>query len=85
VKRAAAKAGINEAVSPHWLRHAHVSHAIDRGATLPEVQATLGHATCRPRVAICTRGLIPRAACASTRECFFDDEAAGIYQLDWRA
>jgi integrase/recombinase XerD len=43
VKRAAAKAGINLAVSPHWLRHAHGSHAIDRGASLPEVQATLGH------------------------------------------
>jgi integrase/recombinase XerD len=43
VKRAARAAGINEAVSPHWLRHAHGSHAIDRGASLPEVQATLGH------------------------------------------
>ena len=43
VKRAAAKAGINERVSPHWLRHAHGSHAIDRGASLPEVQTTLGH------------------------------------------
>jgi site-specific recombinase XerD len=43
VKRAAVKAGINEAVSPHWLRHAHGSHAIDRGASLPEVQTTLGH------------------------------------------
>ena len=43
VKRAASKAGINEAVSPHWLRHAHGSHAIDRGASLPEVQSTLGH------------------------------------------
>jgi integrase/recombinase XerD len=43
VKRAAAKAGINAAVSPHWLRHAHGSHAIDRGASLPEVQSTLGH------------------------------------------
>jgi integrase/recombinase XerD len=41
VKRAAKAAGINEAVSPHWLRHAHGSHAIDRGASLPEVQATL--------------------------------------------
>jgi Phage integrase family len=30
-------------VSPHWLRHAHGSHAIDRGASLPEVQTTLGH------------------------------------------
>ena len=43
VKRAAAKAGITGKVSPHWLRHAHGSHAIDRGASLPEVQATLGH------------------------------------------
>lgn len=44
VKRTAAAAGINEAISPHWLRHAHGSHAIERGASLPEVQATLGHA-----------------------------------------
>lgn len=43
LKRAAKAAGINSKVSPHWLRHAHGSHAIDRGATLPEVQATLGH------------------------------------------
>jgi Phage integrase family len=43
VKRAAKAAGINEDVSPHWLRHAHGSHAIERGASLPEVQATLGH------------------------------------------
>ena len=43
VKRAAARAGIEAPVSPHWLRHAHASHAIDRGATLPEVQWTLGH------------------------------------------
>ena len=43
VKRAAANAGIEAPVSPHWLRHAHASHAIDRGATLPEVQSILGH------------------------------------------
>jgi integrase/recombinase XerD len=43
IKRAAKKAGINAHISPHWLRHAHGSHAIDRGASLPEVQATLGH------------------------------------------
>jgi integrase/recombinase XerD len=43
VKRAAKAAGITGAVSPHWLRHAHGSHAIDRGASLPEVQTTLGH------------------------------------------
>src|SRR5262245_50434543 len=41
VKRAAAKAGIDVLVSPHWLRHAHGSHAIDRGATLPEVSGPL--------------------------------------------
>jgi len=44
VKRAAERAGITGAVSPHWLRHAHGSHALDRGATLAEVQTTLGHA-----------------------------------------
>jgi integrase/recombinase XerD len=47
VKRAAAKAGIDPEVasriSPHWLRHAHASHAIDGDATVPEVQETLGH------------------------------------------
>lgn len=44
IKRLARRAGITESVSPHWLRHAHGSHALDRGATLAEVQATLGHA-----------------------------------------
>ena len=44
LKRTAKRAGISEAVSPHWLRHAHGSHALDRGATLAEVQSTLGHA-----------------------------------------
>ncbi|HEY2861752.1 MAG TPA: tyrosine-type recombinase/integrase, partial [Terracidiphilus sp.] len=32
VRRAAVRAGIDLAVSPHWLRHAHASHALDRGA-----------------------------------------------------
>src|SRR5262245_46978906 len=57
VKRAAVKAGINAAVSPHWLRHAHGSHAIDREATLPEVQSTLVTAISPPRPAICMRVL----------------------------
>jgi integrase/recombinase XerD len=43
VRHTAWRAGIDAPVSPHWLRHAHASHAIDRGATLPEVQRTLGH------------------------------------------
>ncbi|HEY2594715.1 MAG TPA: tyrosine-type recombinase/integrase [Chloroflexota bacterium] len=30
-------------VSPHWLRHAHATHALERGAPIHLVQATLGH------------------------------------------
>jgi len=43
LKRAATNGGINPKLSAHWLRHAHASHAIDRGAALPVVQSTLGH------------------------------------------
>jgi len=45
VKAAAARAGLSPAVSAHWLRHAHASHALDRGAPIHLVQATLGHAS----------------------------------------
>ena len=45
VKGACTRAGIEAAVSPHWLRHAHASHALDRGAPIHLVQATLGHAS----------------------------------------
>jgi integrase/recombinase XerD len=45
VRRAAACAGIELPVSPHWFRHAHASHALDRGAPIHLVQATLGHAS----------------------------------------
>lgn len=45
VRKAAAAAGISLDVSPHWLRHAHASHALDRGAPISLVQATLGHAS----------------------------------------
>jgi integrase/recombinase XerD len=45
VKQAAKRAGIEASVSPHWLRHAHASHALDRGAPIHLVQATLGHAS----------------------------------------
>jgi integrase/recombinase XerD len=44
VRAAARRAGITANVSPHWLRHAHASHALDRGAPASLVQATLGHA-----------------------------------------
>lgn len=44
VRQAAQRAGIQRAVSPHWLRHAHASHALERGATVALVAQTLGHA-----------------------------------------
>jgi hypothetical protein len=43
VRQAALHAGIGDRVSPHWLRHAHPSHALDHGAPIHLVQATLGH------------------------------------------
>jgi integrase/recombinase XerD len=45
VRAAARDAGVKRAVSPHWLRHAHASHALDRGAPVSLVQASLGHAS----------------------------------------
>ena len=45
VKQAAVRAGLSSAVSPHFLRHAHVSHALDRGCPAHLVQATVGHAS----------------------------------------
>ncbi len=43
VVAAAKRAGIEGKVSPHWLRHAHASHSLDRGAPIHLVQQTLGH------------------------------------------
>jgi integrase/recombinase XerD len=43
VKAAAQRAGIQGNVSPHWLRHAHASHSLDRGSPLHLTQRTLGH------------------------------------------
>jgi len=47
VKAAAARAGLEKAAafSPHWLRHAHASHALDRGAPVSLVREGLGHAS----------------------------------------
>lgn len=36
-------ASIKKDISPHWLRHAHATHALDRGTAPQLVQATLGH------------------------------------------
>jgi integrase/recombinase XerD len=49
IRRIVAKAGerakIEGNVSPHWLRHSHASHSLDRGAPVSLVASTLGHAS----------------------------------------
>lgn len=45
VRATAKRAGIARRVSAHWFRHAHASHALDRGAPVSLVQASLGHAS----------------------------------------
>ena len=42
VKEAGVACGI-DGLSPHWLRHAHASHSLARGATVAVVKETLGH------------------------------------------
>jgi len=44
VKAAAARGGV-PALSPHWLRHCHASHAIEGGKSPHVVMSTLGHAS----------------------------------------
>ena len=43
VQKTARRAGIEKPVSPHSFRHAHLSHALDRGATIEEARETAGH------------------------------------------
>jgi integrase/recombinase XerD len=45
VKLAMKRANLPAAASAHWLRHAHASHALDRGCPVHVVQSTLGHAS----------------------------------------
>jgi integrase/recombinase XerD len=45
VQQAARRAGIRSQVSPHWFRPAHASHAMDRGAGIHLVCATLAHSS----------------------------------------
>ncbi len=45
VKRAAERAELSGAVSTHFLRHSHASHALDNGCPPHLLQATLGHSS----------------------------------------
>ena len=63
VKAAAERAGLSAEVSAHWLRHAHASHSLDRGAPIHLVHATLRHAS----VATTGRCLHARPADSSAR------------------
>ena len=64
VKVAAKRAGIDIQISPHWLRHAHASHALEGGAKIHLVQKTLGHSS----VAVTSRYLHARP-----------DDSSGLY------
>jgi len=63
VRTAAHRASINKNVSPHWLRHAHASHNLDRGTPIHLVQQTLGHSS----VAVTGRYLHARPGDSSAR------------------
>ncbi|MCY3629108.1 MAG: tyrosine-type recombinase/integrase [Rhodothermaceae bacterium] len=43
VRNAAKSAGFDQNISPHWLRHAHASHALNHGAPVHLVKESLGH------------------------------------------
>ncbi len=84
LRRAALRAGVVEGVSPHWLRHAHASHALDRGAPIHLVQATLGHSS----VATTSRYLHARPGDSSARFLAlerFSPESGGIALPSFRA
>ena len=45
IQAAARRAGIEQAVSPHWFRHASASHALDNGCPISLVKEQLGHSS----------------------------------------
>jgi hypothetical protein len=74
VREASQRAGIAAAVSTHWLRHAHASHALDRGAPIHLVQATLGHRSvaATSRYPTCAAGEVERGICLVVRRKIHD-------------
>ena len=63
VQEAAKRARVEGGVSPRWLRHAHATHSLERGAPIHLVQATL-----RLPAGICTRVRASRAPSSSWRD-----------------
>jgi integrase/recombinase XerD len=59
IKEAGEKIGVK--VSPHFLRHAHASHSLERGAAIHLVSTTLGHSS----VAVTSRYLHARPSDSS--------------------
>lgn len=45
VKKAAKRAGVNWATSPHWLRHSFATEGLRNNAPLPLIQRDLGHSS----------------------------------------
>jgi integrase/recombinase XerC len=67
---------------PHGFRHSSITTGLERVKDPRKVTEnrsgmatvyTIGYEGTDIERFVCTRDLIPRAACASTRECFFDD------------
>ena len=64
MQAAAQRAGIEQAVSPHWFRHAAASHALDNGCPIGLVKEQLGHSqSWKPPASTSMPG--PRMACSS--------------------
>jgi integrase/recombinase XerD len=45
IKKITHNAGLHKAVSPHWFRHSHASHALDNGCPIHLVQKQLNHSS----------------------------------------
>ena len=66
IKVLAAKAGLDPKLSAHWLRHAHASHALDRGAPSLSSPARWATPTSRRPASICTPSPAHRVPTSST-------------------